>query len=322
MSAMFVVVSALLLNLLWTGVVFARDAVSASPEGAPWWLYGVAVIFLIFFAFLQFNRWTDRELKADDILSAAPPKHFTSFYRFSAMSTLYCFCLLAFYAVLVAIFLHPAWGEGYLKVSGVSAGNAWFAALFAVTGLSSVLPPLTTIEFIVRETLHRWAFVPMKAKALASQISEYAIKFDLDSRHVDKSVPHAGPGFTGADFVSGSLDSIAHKWCRLIYLLTKFAPPAGGGLQQWASNSPYVSKYAEKFQKLHKRVQDMAIANDGTLWESPISTRGLDLADSLDQSLHDLYLLMSCQALGSKYSWAKVQNHFKGVYGNKPVSAG
>jgi len=288
-----------------------------TSSSAPWWLYFVAVLFLISYAFVQFNRWTDDELKADDILSVAPPKHFTSFSRFSSMAVLYCISLLAFYAVLVAVFLHKEWSEGILKVAGVTQANAWLAALFAITGLSNVVPPFKTVESLVRRTLHRWAFVPMKAKSLASQITDPSTTFELDDAYIEKvAMVQAGKSFVRSDFVTGHAITIANKWCRLVYLLNKIAPRKSlSGARLWSTKSPYTTKFDQAFEKLEKTAQDLAGRGEAGLRETPTSPEALHLSDRIEDLLGDLYLLMSCQALGSKLSWDAVQTHFRSVYG-------
>ena len=281
-------------------------------------LISMAVILL--FGFRQFNQWTEKEARNEgpeyELVAFAPPKSFTPFPRFFLLSVLYCASLLSLYAILLVILQNPPLGGEFLKIAGVTPENAWLAALFVVTGLSPILPLFSQTERALREVMHTWAVVPGKALQMADQLASPGSEFQLDERFLHEvTLPRVGPQFTSGDFPSGTTTSIAEKWCRLHYLLYRFAPPAKGGVLGWKVKSPYTTRFYQNFLVVKKEVGEFATATPSELRSFPSSPDAVDLSDRIDNLQHQLFILMSCHAFSSRMSWEGVRAYMKQSYG-------
>jgi hypothetical protein len=285
-------------------------------------VFSVAVIAV--FGYQQFNRWTDAEARSDnsdsELLAFAPPRSFTSLWRFAAVAAMYCLTLIVFYALLLLVFRSGP-GAGYdelLKGVGITKQNAWLAALFVVTGLSHITPGFSNIERSVREVMHAWAVVPTKAWQMADELASPTTTFEIDEAFLQETVlPRLAPLFRKEDFATGRAGSIAQKWCRLNYLRYKFAPPETEGLAAHGLRSPYTTRFQQDLTALGKEINELAgtSANAEGLRNQGGSPVLVALSERIDSMLHRLYVLMCCRAFASVRSLEGAVQYFHRSYG-------
>jgi multisubunit Na+/H+ antiporter MnhC subunit len=278
-----------------------------------------SILVIVVFGYRQFNRWTEKESRGDtsdsELLAFAPPRSFTSLWRFLLVASLYCLALVVFYLLLLLIFSSPpSAGAAFLSVSGVTPQNAWLVALFVVTGLSPILPVFSGIEHAVRGVMHAWAVVPTKAEQMANELGSPSTKFTADDTFLrDTVLPRLEPDFHRSDFAEAHAISIAQKWCRLVLLFNKFAPPAQGGSA--ARRSPYINRFHQDFLSLEKEVKEFAKSSPALLRTRGGSPAAVALSERIDAMLHRLYVLMCCNAFAAAKSLDEVGRYFQRSYG-------
>jgi hypothetical protein len=286
-----------------------------------WLQLSFSAAVIIAFGYRQFNSWTvgesSRANSDSELLAFAPPRSFTSLWRFLATASLYCLTLIVLYLVLfVMLRSGPQSGADFLDVSGVTPANAWLVALFIVTGLSPILPVFSNVEHAIREVMHNWAVVPAKAQEMAGELASPTTTFDLEEAFLRSVVlPSLGPPFTRADFTEGRALTIAQKWCRLKLLLLKFAPPAQDGLAAPRFKSPYATRFVQECRVLERDMKDFADATPELLRTLGGSSAAVLLSERLDQMQHRLFVLMCCAAFASARSVEEVVRYFRRNYG-------
>lgn len=284
-------------------------------------LVAFSAFVIVVFGYRQFNQWTELETRSErsdsELLAFAPPRSFTSHWRFLLIASVYCLTLIVLYLLLYLIFLSPpAGGADFLKIAGVTKENAWLVALFVVTGLSPILPVVSNIERSVREVMHTWAVVPTKAHQMADELASPGARIDIDETFLQEIVlPKLAPDFDKADFSGNRAVTIAQKWCRLNYLLLKFAPPALGGFGARGLRSPYTTRFQQDCDALGKEVKDLTKTDPTAIRSLGGSPATVALAERLDSLLHRLYVLMSCRAFSSARSLEAVVQYFRRSYG-------
>jgi hypothetical protein len=277
------------------------------------------------FGYRQFNQWTEDETRADnsdsDLLAFAAPRSFTSLGRFVSIACLYCLSLIALYFLLYLGFRYSKeMGTAeFLKLGGVTPESAWLAALFVVTGLSSILPVFSNVERSLRKVMHAWAVVPTKAHQLAHQITAPSTELQMDRTFLQRTVlPKLLPRVSLQEATADDAATIAQKWCRLHYLLARFAPPESEGLNAPAlRKSPYIVRFRTDLEALQKDLEAAGAADDASLRQPANSPAMALLAERVDSMLHRLYVLMSCRAFGTTRSLEGVSEHFARNYGLK-----
>lgn len=280
-----------------------------------------SIVVIAVFGYRQFNRWTDGESRGEtsdsELLAYAPPRSFTSLWRFMSVASLYCLTLIVLYLLLFVVFASaPSAGSGFLNVSGVTPENAWLIALFIVTGLSPILPVFSNIEHAIREVMHAWAVVPTKAQQMAEELASPSTTFEADEAFLrDTVLPRIEPEFGRRDFAEGPAVTIAQKWCRLQFLLHKFAPPSLYGSAAQRPRSPYITRFLQDIVALDREVRDFARSNEHFLRTRGGSPAAVALSERIDSMLHRLYVLMCCNAFAAVRSLDEVIRYFQRSYG-------
>jgi hypothetical protein len=285
----------------------------------------LSVVIVGIFGYRQFNQWTEDETRADnsdsELLAFAAPRSFTSLGRFVSIACLYCLSLITLYFLLYLGFRYSKemGTSEFLKLGGVTPESAWLAALFVVTGLSSILPVFSNVERSLRKVMHAWAVVPTKAHQLAHQITAPSTELIMDRTFLQRTVlPKLLPRFSLQDVTADESVTIAQKWCRLHYLLARFAPPESEGLNAPAlRKSPYIVRFRTDLEALQKDLEAAAAADEAVLRRPADSPATAALAERVDSMLHRLYVLMSCRAFGTTRSLDGVTHHLERNYGLK-----
>ena len=276
---------------------------------------------IVLFGYRQFNRWTDDETRNEssdvELLAFAQPRSFTSLWRFLSVALLYCTALIILYFLLWAFFNSPPTvGMTFLKVSGVTPENAWLVSLFVVTGLSPIVPVISNVERTIREVMHSWAVVPAKAQQMADELASPSTTFEIDERFFAERVrPRLGPAFERGDLTEGPAVTIAEKWCRLKFLVCKYAPPVLDGADASGLRSPYTTRFHNDLMMLQDEVMEFARSNASLLRSAGGTPAIVSLLDRIDSMLHRLFVLMCCRAFASVKSLDEVVGYFRRSYG-------
>jgi len=280
-----------------------------------------STVVITVFGYRQFNTWTAGEASRDttdsELLAFAPPRSFTALWRFLAIASLYCLALVVLYLVLFVLLQGgPEMGGEFLALAGVTPQNAWMVALLIVTGLSPMLPVFSNIEHALREVMHNWAVVPAKAQQMADELACPMTHFDIDEAFLRTVVlPTLPKAFGRADVVDGSATTIAQKWCRLNFLICKFAPPSQQGLAARRFNSPYVSRFVKDFGVLDREVREFVAHSPELLRTIEGLPETVTLPARIDDLQHRLFVLISCRAFASARSVEEVARYFRSNYG-------
>ncbi len=280
-----------------------------------------SLLVIVAFGYRQFNQWTDAETRNEtsdvELLAFAPPRSFTSLWRFVTVAAMYCSALVILYYLLLAFFRSPPEaGMNFLKVGGVTPENAWLVALFVVTGLSPILPVFSNVERNIREVMHAWAVVPSKAQQMAEELASPSATFEIDETfYTTRLKGRLGPAFTRGDLTSANAITVAQKWCRLKYLVAKYAPPVLDGEDASGLRSPYTTRFRNDFMALQEEVLEFARTNADQLRTPGGSPAVVSLLDRIDAMLHRLYVLMCCRAFSSERSLEDVVDYFRRSYG-------
>jgi hypothetical protein len=293
-----------------------------SDSAIPYQL-AFSICVIVFFGYRQFNQWTEAETRSSssdvELLAFAKPRSFTSLWRFLSVASLYCTSLVVLYFLLWTLFSSPPTaGMAFLQVSGVSKESAWLVALFVVTGLSPILPVLSNVERNLREVMHAWAVVPTKAQELANELASPDTTFDIDERFfLERVAPRVAPHFGRGDLTEGAAATIAQKWCRLKFLISKYAPPRLDEEDSSGLRSPYTTRFHNDLMTLQKDLLAFAADRENaSLLRSPGGTPGVvSLLDRIDSMLHRLYVLMCCRAFESEKSVEEVVEYLRRSYG-------
>lgn len=275
----------------WAGFLTTLGQSLSYP--AFWVGFGLVVFFAL-------NRFAVSEACSDVVDPPVMARSFTTRFRYYLSATAYIGCYEFFFGLLVGIGSFP-FLQGLLKewIGSLELANgeavigtpAW--AALVVTSVLPAAPGFRMIDKHVREALHRFASIPLKARALAAEILE------LVSRTEPKG-DNAG-GDNAARQQAGQLGWLYHA--------VEILQDGGENPRNASDYSQFFSRYGGVLQQTRRRKEQL----DESLVQSenvvPV------IANELNSQVNNAARFLSCALLQIEPSERAVRHTLRETLG-------
>ncbi len=270
-------------------------------------LFVVGLFFVAIYSLVTFNSWTKEELRFG---YSNPPRHFTTWGRFTRFSLFYLFGIEALYILIAkfpeqfsVLFEHPG--------NPTIVSDSSLYAVIVVTGFLSNFPGVRKMENYFRNMLHEKAFIPAEATAIIEHLSIDPNLFRPDSDTAQNVIEDLEDMKLPVSDLTKIAKTVEHKWYKiscLFYGIRKWKgrPEVNRFFEHCAPN--YVS-CEEKYEKLKRQICDYG-EEKGKLGKGEsteehkrfVYTLEAELSEKLDSLLKQVYQFVSCGILTTEKS--------------------
>lgn len=277
----------------------------------------IGAIFIAMIFMVRFNTWAPVEDKAK---LTNPPRHFTTWGRYTRYALLYVAANEILYLLII-------WFPDIAKelVGFATANNIIIPELhpeslreniplWSVIITTTVLPSLPqkfNVDYYLRKKLHRRAFITAEADSIIQDLKLNFEKFTPQDSVIQKVMGQGAIGTEKADYLK-KRNTVSHKWAKLSYLIYLF--------QRWETGREvrrFLDFYGEEWRRLSTDYEDLKLhipqyrAQSGTQTNNKIvELLEGTLSRALDDKLDMLYMLITCGVLSTSRTLAQRRSAF------------